>query len=90
MKPDPTQPQPPVIVSNPNTDMLLEHLLEKNDDNSKHTNSLLENLIEQGAKEDSIEPLLEGNMEMQDKVVKKLDELIQATNQTWDINLILE
>ena len=82
MPPKPEQPNPFA-----ETNTLLEHILENQDDNAKHTITLLENLLEQEAKEDHTPNLLENNLELQSKIVEKLDEL---KNQTWEIELNLQ
>lgn len=69
---DKTMPQD---STNTNTDALLEHILESEDTNSKHTHSLLENILEQGSKETSTDSLLENSLELQDKALSKLDEI---------------
>lgn len=58
-------------------EQVLEHILVNHDDNAKHHSALLENIIEQNAKENAVEPILENSLELQHRqleVLKKIAE----------------
>jgi hypothetical protein len=78
---------PPQPTQNANTDQLLEHILVTGDKNAQHTNQLLENILEQNAKEGLTEPLLESSLEMQQKHLEKLDEVKSAIENKETVEL---